>query len=171
MSFLVNFDTPIEPQSRRIATTLAPLAYEQLAQLQARGYLVSLITRLFKNLADASLHNLDDISPLFEHPIGNPTERWNHQRGRPTKSFAQVATDRTRVLHSHLQVDHASKAQLQLLCLLVQLHLEQLLAPFVLGYTMLDGSSVETSTHWGSIPLYTLPVTRAYSDSSASKNE
>jgi hypothetical protein len=70
-----------------------------------------------------------------------------------------------------LQVDHASKAQLRLLRLLIRLFLEQLLAPFVLGHTMLDGSPVETATHWGSIPKYTLPVTRAYSDGSATKNE
>jgi hypothetical protein len=162
MSFLVNFDTPIDPQSRRVSATLAPLAYKHLAQLQERGYSVTLITRLFKNLADAGLHDLDDISPLFEHPIGNPTERWNHQKGRPTKSFMQVATDKTRVLHNHLQVDHASKAQLRLLRLLIRLFQEHLLAPFVLGHTMLDGSPVETSTHSGSIPKYTLPVTRAY---------
>jgi hypothetical protein len=115
MSFFVNFDTPIDPQSRRIAATLTPLAYKHLAQLQEREYSVTLITRLFKNLATAGLHDLDDISPLFEHPIGNPTERWTHQKGRPTKSFAQVATDKTRVLHSHLQVDHASKSQMRLL--------------------------------------------------------
>jgi ribonuclease HI len=133
--------------------------------------LVTLITRLFQNLAAARLHDLDDIFPLFEHPIGDPTERWNQQKRRPTKPFAQVATDKTRVLHSHLQVDHASKAQLRLLRLQIRLFLEQLLAPFVLGHTMLDGSPVETATHWGSIPKYTLPVTRAYSDGSATKNE
>jgi hypothetical protein len=98
-------------------------------------------------LSRSGLHDLDDISPLFEHPIGDPTERWNHQKGRPTKSFAQVATNKTRVLHNHLQVDHASKAQLRLLRLLIRLFLEQLLAPFVLGDTMLDGSAVETATH------------------------
>jgi ribonuclease HI len=36
---------------------------------------------------------------------------------------------------------------------------------------MLDGSLVATATHWGSIPKYTLPVTRAYSDGSATKIE
>jgi hypothetical protein len=93
MSFMVNFDTPIDPRSRRIAATLTPLAYKHLTQLQERGYSVTLITRLFQNLAAAGLHDLDDISPLFEHPIGDPTERWNQQKGRPTKPFAQVATD------------------------------------------------------------------------------
>jgi hypothetical protein len=170
MSFLVNFDTPIDPQSRRFAATLTPLAYKHLTQLQERGYSVTLITRLFRNLAAARLHELDDI-PLFEHPIGDPTERWNQQKGRLTKPFAQVATDKTRVLHSHLQVDHASKAELQQLRLLIRLFLEQLLAPFVLVHTMLDGSPVKTATHRGSLPKYTLPVTRAYFDGSATKNE
>jgi hypothetical protein len=171
MSFSINFDTHINPQSQRIAATLTLLAYKHLTQLQGRGYSVTLITRLFRSLAAAGLHELDKISLLFEHLIGDPTERWNYQKGRPTKPFTQVATHKTRVLHSHLQVDDASKAQLRLLCLLVQLFLEQLLAPFVLGHTMLDGSPVKTATHWGFIPKYTLPVTRAYSDGSATKNE
>jgi hypothetical protein len=47
MSFLVNFDTHIDPQSRRIAATLTPLAYKHLTQLEERGYSVTLITRLF----------------------------------------------------------------------------------------------------------------------------
>jgi hypothetical protein len=47
MSFLVNFDTLGDPQSRRIAATFTPLAYKHLTQLQERGYSVTLITRLF----------------------------------------------------------------------------------------------------------------------------
>jgi hypothetical protein len=109
MSFLVNFDTLIDPHSRRIAATLTPLAYKHLTQLQGQGYSVTLITRLFRNLAAAGLHDLDDISPLFEHPIEDPTERWNHQKGRPTKPFCRLPLGKG-FLHSHLQVDHASKA-------------------------------------------------------------
>jgi hypothetical protein len=70
------------------------------------------------------------------------------------------------ILDLYLHIPGASRAHIRLLKLLLQIHLENLLAPFSPAH---PNSETETKTHWGMFKKHTLNVSCAYPDGSTTK--
>jgi hypothetical protein len=98
-----------------------------------------------------------------------PKENWELQKGRKTSSPQDIIACRNpgarRLLQPDLHIPEASKGQLQLLRFLIQILIEQLLAPYSLAEP--TKPSTETSTCWGLHLKHSLDVTVAYPDGSA----
>jgi ribonuclease HI len=182
MSLQIMFDTKINLLSREIRHTLAPLAYEHRELLrQCKGLSDTHISRLFKNLEEAKIRELEEISPLFEITIANmqqsssgraPHENWEGEKGRPTLSPEEIVlnpqannTQLRSILHADLKIPKASKAQFHLLRILLWMFIKSILSQY--SRASRPSAKRETSAHWGLFPNYTLPVTLAYPDGSA----
>jgi ribonuclease HI len=135
--------------------------------------------KLFHNLTQAGLHELEDVCPLFDVYLADlrndsanaPQELWEKEKGRITIAVEELLRCRTpeprrSILHPDLRIPGASRAQFLLLKLILRIHLENLLAPF--SPTQPNPGS-ETQNHWGMFKKHTLNVTRAYPDGSTTK--
>jgi hypothetical protein len=73
LSLYICFNSTVDLQSRLIKTTLAPLAFKNQVILKIRkGVTETHIVSLFENLDKANLHELSDISPLFDTVLRLP---------------------------------------------------------------------------------------------------
>jgi hypothetical protein len=98
---------------------------------------------------------------------------WEHQKGRKThppqimiRNNCPVAL--LNVLHKDLRIPHVSKAQLRLLSILIRLLIEHLLEP---STSESAAANKETNKRWRHLVKFSLPVTVAYTDGSASKDK
>jgi hypothetical protein len=100
-------------------------------------------------------------------------EKWEQQKGRQPYSMNQIlssacdASAHGNILHHDLIIPDTSQSQLKLLRILLRLFIEALLT----NHCKIPIVQTETKKFWGTLPKYTLPVTLAYTDCSASENE
>lgn len=134
--------------------------------------------KLFYNLTQAGLHELDDVCPLFEvymadlrnNSANAPQELWEKEKSITIKA-EELLRCRTpepprSILHPDLRIPGASRAEIRLLKLLLRIHLGNLLAPFSHAH---PNSEIKTQNHWGMFKKHTLNVTCAYPDGSTTK--
>jgi ribonuclease HI len=173
------FDTQINKTSRLAQSTLAPIAYKHNNTLRIhRGFTERTIANLFKNLQEANMCLLDDLLPYFDITLKNlrkgaSKETWEHQKGRKTHPTETIIRNKCpapllNVLHKDLRILHVSKAQLRLLSILIRLLIEHLLEP---STSESAAANKETIKSWGHLFEFSLPVTVAYTDGSASKDK
>jgi hypothetical protein len=179
MSFMVLFDTQINETSRLAQNTLAPIAYKHKNTLRIhRGFTKRTVANLSKNLMEANMCSLHDLSPYFDITLmnlrkGASKETWEHQKGRKTHPPETIIRNNCpvpllNVLHKDLRIPHVSKAQLRLLSILTRLLIEHLLEP---STSESAAANKETNKSWGQLVKFSLPVTVAYTDGSASKDK
>jgi ribonuclease HI len=122
--------------------------------------------------------SLDDLSPYFDITLmnvckGASKETWEHQKGRKTHPPETIIRNNClaallNVLHKDLRIPHVSKAQLRLLSIMIRLLIEHLLEP---STSESAAANKETNKSWGHLLKFSLPVTVAYTDGSASKDK
>jgi hypothetical protein len=180
MSLLVLFDSKADPSSKQFRHTLAPTTYEHRSRLLvSKDLSATHANKLFHNLTQAGLHELEDVCPLFEvyladlqnDPGNAPQEWWEKEKGRITIGAEELIRCRTpepprSILHCDLRIPGASRAQICLLKILLRIHIENLLAPFS---PTNPNSESETQSHRGMFKKHTLNVTCAYPDGSTTK--
>jgi hypothetical protein len=143
MSLIISFDSKVDIQSRLIQKTLVPLAFNHRISIKIRkGLTETHIICLFENLKKAKLHELSDISPLFDTIIHSSRrrtrplyliEKWEQQKGRQPFSLHQIlssasnAAAHRNILHQDLIIPDASQSQLKLLRILIRIFIEALL--------------------------------------------
>jgi ribonuclease HI len=166
LSLLILGDPRVVAESRHVADTNFPTAYQNLSLLQASNFSMHHINRLFRNLEAAGLTHLDTLSPLFDIPLHSNSERWESRKGRPVRPPASLLNSTQHALHPQLLIPGSNKRQRCLLRFLIRLFVEHLLQAHATGQGPINS---ETRFHWDSLPKHRLPAHDVFTDGSANK--